>query len=495
MRAAASRCAAPPPDDAPFALVEKIRGAIRLFAPGPQALALGLTPGLALADARARVPELHVRKADPTADQQWLEQIAEDCDRFTPMVETCPPDGLTLDITGCAHLFGGEAALAAAVETRMQRWSDHLRHAFAATPEGAQALARFQTSPAASEEAALRRLPIAALQLEEDMETALRRAGLKTIGDLAARPTTPLAARFGEEMVAMLARLLGKVDSPITPRRPPPALYFERRFAEPIGRTEDAFAVIGALAQDAAQALEGRGRGGRRFVARLYRSDARTFDLTAESSLPLRDPAMLVRLFRERMESFRDPIDPGFGFDMIRLAVPSIEPLAPSQLQLEGGSLSEEAMAALVDRLSARMGRNRLRRFVPQDTHIPEQAVLALPAIDTSRSQHWEAAATDAPPTRPIQLFDPPQPIEVVAEIPDGPPRRFRWRRSLHDITRFEGPERIAPEWWRHGHDQKLTRDYYRIEDSHGRRFWVFRNGLHDRERPDPHWYVHGLFA
>lgn len=483
------------PDDAPFALVEKVRGAIRLAAPDSRALALGLTPGLALADARARIPELAVFDADPEADQRWLEHIADDCDRYTPMVALDPPDGLTLDITGCAHLFSGESALVAHVEARMRhRWTANLRHAFADSPEGAQALARFQRVPAADEAAALRRLPVAALRLDPEIELALSRAGLKTIDDLADRPTTPLAVRFGEGMTDTLARLLAKSDSRIIPRRPLSALYFEQRFAEPVTRTAKALEIVGELILKAAETLEARRKGGRHFIARFYRSDGRIFDVTAESSLPTRDAKVVIRLFRERVEALSDPIDPGFGFDMIRLAVPVIEALAPSQLQLEGGSLSEEAMAALIDRLSARLGRHRLRRFQPRDSHIPEQAELGLPALDALASVGWPVPPHGQPPMRPIQMFDPPQPIEVVAEVPDGPPRRFRWRRKVHDITRFEGPERIAHEWWRQ-RGEGLSRDYYRVEDVHGRRFWVFRHGLQGREKADPRWYVHGLFA
>ena len=471
-----------------------MQGAIRLAAPDPRALALGLTPGLALADARARVPELKVHDADPGADRRWLDRIADDCDRYTPMVATDLADGLTLDVTGAAHLMGSETGLVAEVMARMRRWTDHLRLAFAGSPEGAQALARFRRGePAADEDAALGELPIAALRLDAETERALRRAGLKRIGDLAARPTAPIAARFGEETTAALARLLGQADSRIIPRRPPPALYFERRFAEPIGRTDDALGVIGELAQEAARALEEWHKGGRCFVARLYRSDGRLFDLMVESGRPMRDPVMLIRLFSERVEALSDPIDPGFGFDMIRLTVPVMEPLAPSQLRLEGGSLSEEVMAALLDRLSARLGRNRLRRLQPRDSHIPEQSMLALPVLDGTTAVCWEEPSPGEPPLRPIHLFDPPQPIEVMAEVPDGPPRRFRWRRRVHDIVRFEGPERIAAEWWKPG--SGLTRDYYRVEDKSGHRFWLFRHGLIDRERRDPQWYVHGLFA
>lgn len=480
--------------------VEKQRGAVRIVAADRRALALGLSPGMALADARAIDPAIAAVEADPAADQDWIERIADLCERYTPMVALDWPDGITLDITGCAHLFGGEAGLAADLERRLHGWSGQIRHAVAASPEGAHALARFQSAPAATEAAALRRLDVAALRLPDETAQALRRAGLKTIGDLAARPSAPIAARFGEETTATLGRLLGAIDSRIRPRRRPPALFFERRFAEPIARTEDALGVIEQLAGEAARALEARHTGGRRFIARLYRSDGQVRDLAVETGLPARDPPTLIRLFRERIDALADPLDPGFGFDMIRLAVPAIEPLAPTQLQLEGGAIGGEAMAALVDRLSMRVGRGRIRRFAARDTHIPEQGVLGIPALDAPPLGHpatlpWTLPEPGEPPLRPIHLFDPPQRIEVVAEVPDGPPHRFRWRRTLHDVTRYEGPERIAAEWWRRIDQHGLTRDYYRVEDARGRRFWIFRHGLYGQERVDPAWYVHGLFA
>jgi len=484
------------PGEAPLALIEKHRGAIRLTACDAAALGFGLAPGMTLADARARVPDLAVAPADPAADLRWLERIADACDRFTPLVEAQPPDGLMLDMTGCLHLFGSEAALIAEVEQRLQRWASRVRLAMADTPEAARALARFRAGPAPDEASALRRLPIAALELEPEAETALRRAGLKTIGDVADRPAAPLAARFGAAMIDRLDRMLGRSDSRITPRRAVPAILLERRFAEPITTADAAMAVIGALAADAAQRLEERHRGGRRFVARLYRSDGHIIDLSVESGLPLRDPHRIQRLFEEQVGALADPIDPGFGFDMIRLAVPQDEPLAAAQLALEGGAARDEAVATLIDRLSIRVGRKRLRRFAPRDTHIPEQAVLALPAIEASTPAAWPTPETGEPPLRPIHLFDPPQPVEVIAEVPDGPPQRFRWRRTLHEVARFEGPERIAAQWWQRAPgDPGLTRDYYRIEDVRGRRFWLFRHGLYGNERADPRWYVHGLFA
>ncbi len=471
---------------------------MRIVAVDPAAQALGFT-GLALADARARAPDLQAIDHDPVADRQLLERLADGCDRFTPMV-ALEDEALTLDITGCAHNFaskdrGGEDGLVAAVEAWAARAGLQLRHALASTPEAAQALARFQSMPATDEKAAVLRLPIAALRTDAETDLALRRAGLKTIGDLAGRSTAALAARFGEATTAALARLLGKSDSRISPRRAEPALLFERRFAEPIAQTDYALTVVGELAAEAAEAMLERHKGGRRFAARLYRSDGMVRTLAVEASLPLRDPKAVMRLFAERLDSLNDPIDPGFGFDLIRLAVPVLEPLAPTQLQLEGGAVTAGELTALIDRLSTRVGRGRFRRLREADTHIPEQAVLALPAIDAPEPTPWSAPEAGEPPLRPIHLFDPPQIIDVIAEVPDGPPHRFRWRRTLHEITRFEGPERIAAEWWKRDDNAGLTRDYYRVEDARGRRFWIFRHGLYGTEKINPGWYMHGLFA
>lgn len=482
------------PADAPFALVEKVRGATRLAAVDARALALGIATGLTLADARAQVPELVAINHDPAADHLLLERIADGCDRYTPLVAIDPPDGLTLDVTGCAHLFDGEAALAEELVARLAAYGLQARHALADTPEAAQALARFQTMPAADEAGAIRRLGLAALRLDDATELALRRAGLKTIGDLAGRPTGPLAARFGDAMTGALARLLGRSDSRIVARCLPPALQVERRLAEPIAHTEQALMILGELAAEASAQLEQRHLGGRRFVARFFRSDGLAIDLAVDTSLPVRDPAVVMRLFDERLGSLADPIDPGFGFDLIRLAVPALAPLAPTQLLLEGGAVAQGELAALIDRLSTRMGRGRFRRMAPRDTHIPEQAVLALPAVEATAPASWPEPVPGEPPLRPLHLFDPPQPIQVTAQVPDGPPRQFRWRRTLHEVMRFEGPERIAAEWW-HDTGAKPTRDYYRIEDAQGRRFWVFRHGLYETERPNPGWYMHGLFA
>lgn len=478
------------PADLPIAFVAKQRGAMRIMAVSPTALALGLAPGMALADARSQIPDLTTVTHEPAEDELWLEQLANHCRHYTPSVAIDLPDAIVLDITGCTHLFGNEAKLISDIEAGLAGVRVHIAAAF--TPEAALALARF-ASPGS--QVPIEALPVAALRLEETTQMALRRAGLLTIGDLASRPTAPLAARFGDQAVAALDRLLGRRDSRIVPRVPDAPLVVEMRFAEPLAQAEAALMALDALVAEAAVELTQRGHGGRRFAARLYRSDGAKTDLAVETGQPTRDPGTVTRLFRERIEGLADPLDPGFGFDMITLAVLALEPMTSAQLSLEGGSRDEEVLAALVDRLGARLGRHRIRRFAPCDSHIPERAFRTFPAIALPNpSLEWPSIRRGDPPRRPLHLFNPPERIDVIASVPEGPPRRFRWRRQEHKVTRHEGPERIAGEWWHLGKTSP-TRDYYRVEDVNGGRFWIFRDGLYNGSDSLPDWYLHGLFA
>ena len=483
--------------------VAKVQGALRLRAVNLQAQELGLAPGLTLADARALYPGMLVAEMDEAADRDWLKRLAEHCLGWSPLVATAPPDGITLDIAGTEHLFGGEDGLAAQAEESFAAIGMTVRIAAAATAPAAQALARHAPLPIRDEHQALRALPVVALGLDEEATLALRRAGLKRIGDVAARPAAGIAARFGAAAVTALRRLMGEEQAPIDPLAHPVPLHFERRFAEPVVLQASIAACLLDLLRAAARDLEERGLGGRRFVLTLLRSDGARHRLAIETGLPTRDPAAVLRLFDERIAALADPLDPGFGYDRITLFLPVTEPLAASQPQLDGGGQDTAALAELIDRLSTRLGPGSLCRLVPQDSHIPEQAQLALHAIAARAPVRWPAPPAGEPPLRPLFLFDPPQPVEVIAEVPDGPPHQFRWKRRLHEVRLFEGPERIAAEWWRRKGGELpgkggLTRDYYRIEDARGRRYWIFRHGLYS-EKPDPRhgpkWYLHGLFA
>jgi len=462
------------------------------------ALALGLSPGLALADAQARVPALDVATHDPSADHALAERLAGWCERYTPLVALDPPDGLILDITGCAHLFGGEALLLADLCAWMKGFGYEARGAVAGTPDASRALARYGGAqvvvPSGEDDAAVRPLPIAALGIDTSLVRGLARVGLKRIGDLAERPRTPLAARFGEDLLARIDRALGRTDIKITPRRPLPPSIAERHFPEPVTNEEQIRAALESLAAEVCRILERQGGGGRCFEAAFFRTDGAVLRIAVDTARPSRDPTAVMRLLTERLSALSDPLDPGFGFDLVRLSVLQVEPLTATQTTFDGSDSSDEETAALADRLGARFGTRAILRYAPSDTHIPERAARAIPvASSTGAHGAWGRPRTSEPPARPLHLFDPPQPVETIAEVPDGPPLRFRWRRVLHEVAMAEGPERIAPEWWRSA-DDTLTRDYYRIEDSRGRRFWIFREGLY-RKTASPRWFIHGLFA
>jgi len=486
------------PDDPPLALSIKSNNARIIYAVDLKAARLKLSPGMPLASARAMVRELTVVEADEPADADLLDGIADWCDRFTPFVAIDGVDGLLLDVTGTTHLFGGEAAMLETVRAAIARQGFTVRAALAGTAVAARALARYADATVAApgmEAEAVAFLPVAALDLDSKDTHALRRAGLKTIAQVAGRTRAELNARFGKEMVFKLERALGQSEKPISPRRVLPDYMAEHRFAEPVTAQAVVADSILSLAGTLCRLLEERGQGARILEAGFFRSDGGVRRILLETARPLRDPKIVARLFRERLDALADPIDPGFGFDLIRLGALHAERLGPESIGLEARPDDDKEIDFLIDRLAARFGSHRIVVFQPQDTHIPEAAGAAVPAQHAPETKLcWDARVSGEAPRRPLRMFAKPEPIEVMAQIPDGPPLRFRWRRVLHAVSRAEGPERIAMEWWRNQSPQP-TRDYFRIEDEAGKRFWLYRDGLYGREPFAPRWYVHGLFA
>ena len=490
-------------------------GGRRIVAVNAAARRLGLAPGPTLAVARAMHPSLVLAEADPGAQARSLDALLAWSRRFTPLVALDPPNGLTLDVSGVAHLFGGEAALVGDIETRLARQGFSSRAAIADSPELACALARFaqtRIAPENGDEKTLMRLvaplPLAALRLSPEKLVGLAQAGLRRIGDILHRPRAPLTARWGEALFRRLDPMLGRAKSAISPVFEAPAYVAERRFAEGLARREDIEATIGSLARDLSHMLERHQEGLRRVEASLFRVDGLVKHIEAGASRPLRDPELIGRLFRERLESIgEEGLDTGYGFDLIRLAALEVEPLAPRQAAFvsnraeSGGSLDfsrarapAEDLADLIDRLGARLGVRRVLRLSPQNSYVPEFAVSAISCARMEQAPVWPAACPrTGAPTRPIRLLERPEQIETIAAVPDGPPLRFRWRRFMHEVADVEGPERIAPEWWRS--EDALTRDYFRVEDTHGHRFWLYRQGLYDGETTRPRWFMHGLFG
>ncbi len=472
----------------------------RIVAVDEEAARCGLFPGLALADARARLPDLAVAEADAAADHALLRALAAFAERWTPMVAPAGRRGFLIDATGCAHLFGGEAALLADVHARIGGLGFSVQCALAGTPRAARALARWrpgQIVPAGGEEAAVRDLPVIALGLDAETRSSLSRLGLDRIAALLAQPRAALAARFGDTLLTRLDEITGRRDAPISPLRPMPLHVAERRFADPMADPGTALAVLADLARELCRLLERQGKGVRGLEAGFFRSDGQVRRLQTATARPTRDAAHLAHLFRERLASLADPLDPGFGFDVIRLAVTACDDMPEVQPRLDGPAEADD-LAPLVDVLATRFGADRVMRFAARDSHVPEAAARTLPAQREAAGRPaapWPAAApAGLPPERPLTLFARPEPVETLAEVPDGPPLRFRWRRVLHEVVHAEGPERLAPEWWAEG-VAALSRDYFRVEDQAGLRFWLYREGVYGRETARPGWFVHGLFA
>jgi len=491
-------CRSPAPCDAPLVIVEPVKSALRICALNDAAAALGLRFGMPLADARAMYPSLTVADADSQADRALLEAAADWCDRYTPLVGLDPPDGLLLDVSGCAHLFGGERALADDLCARFQHQGFRVKVSMADSVGCAWAAARFGETrlvPKGALRDVLLPLPLAALRLDDEIVSALAQAGLKRGADVIDRPRAPLAARFGQEFLRRLDQALGQEDESIKPRLPPPSYVAERRFADPIMLEADVLGSIGQLARELGIIMERRGQGARLLQAALFRTDGKVYRLDAGTGEPLRDSTRIHRLFAERLTAIGDACDPGFGYDLIRLSALVTEQMDPTQTGLAGNDANAQ-LTHLIDRLSARFGSRRVTRLVPCDNHIPEYATVAIPA------QAIRVRFAPAPveqdtlsQTRPLRLFAQPEPVEAVAEVPDGPPARFRWRHILHEVVAAEGPERIAMEWWRNAEGEALTRDYFRVESKQGARAWLYREGLYQPETGSPRWFLHGLFA
>jgi len=465
----------------------------------------GLRVGLSFADACAIYPTLDWVESAPQDDARVLAALADWCERYTPLVGLDAPDGLLFDITGVAHLFGGDAALARDVVRRLAGFGFHARIGIADTVGAAWAAARYGKTAiilTGQMREALAPLPLGALRLAPETRDGLIQLGLKTVRDIMDRPRGPLTARFGAGLMRRLDQALGREEEPISPRTPVAPLSAEQGFPEPLMRDEDLLAVLAPLIARLCEALEKRGEGARRMRAVFFGVDGKSFRLEIGTSRALRDAARLYRLFTDKFDLAT--WDNEFGFDRIRVCVLESESRAAAQTDLTAGEEGPEC-AHLIDRLSARLGESRVLRLMAQDTHVPEQASVPIPAASAKEFAPRPlrfASRTTSPvngggndslaSSRPVRLFERPEAIEAIAEIPDGPPVKFRWRRVAHEVARVEGPERIAMPWWRDGKNCALTRDYFRVETRIGVRLWLYRDGLYS-ETGSPRWFCHGF--
>jgi protein ImuB len=553
-------------------LVQAGARGLRLAACSAAALACGLRPGERLADARARVPRLAARRHEPDRDAAVLLKLVRWSERWSPFIAPDPPDSLILDVTGIPHLFGGEAALLADMAAKFHRLGFTANPALAGTPAAARALARYGTVPPipsscqrrlasnrdtpavptaldpslrwgdgnsgeaagfseaplappspfpivapGAEASALAFLPVEALGLDGETCSALRRLGLKRIGQLDALPRASLARRFRERvtspLLVTLDHALGRAETPIAPLGPRPMFTVRQALVEPLSSPEGVAGLIEHLAHDFCAGLEKAGRGALRVAVKLYRMDGSRAVIPLGLVQSCHDPRHLARLIAPKLEG----LDLGYGIEAGTMEAVETSSLAPAQNDLLAGRTQGAPLAELADRILNRFERLTLARLEAAESHVPERAeTLAQPLPPTPPLPHkggggrTEPLKTPPSPSRgaiwggdgggaeagcrsrPVVLFDRPEPVEAMAAVPDGPPVRFTWRRVARHVARAEGPERIAPEWWRGA--PARTRDYYVIEDSAGRRYWLFREGLYG-EDARPAWFIHGLFA
>ena len=506
------------PPDAPVVLTVEGTHGLLIHAVTQAAAERGARPGARLTDARALDPKLIAIAADPAGDEALVQRLAHWAARWSPLVEVDGTDGLRLDISGVAHLFGGEQSLIDDVRARFARIGLTARLAIAPTAAAAWALARFSPSPLAGEGgscetaggrggdslpipspqplsrmgergliARLAPLPVAALRLDPDTVLTLERLGLKTLGALIDIPRIALARRFrdGENVADALDRALGQKPEPLTavPTDPPPRSAL--RLEEPANHPEAASQALERLIPKLVRQLEEKHLGARRLSLTGFRVDGSIAEASVATAIPSRDPKHLQRLLVDKAAE----INPEFGFDAFALTAAWTEELGAAQESLIEESNGESEIARLVDRLTVKLGSSRVRRPQAFESHLPEQA------------SGWRSAISSPPfagegrKMRPQRLLDRPEAIDVIYATPEGMPRRFVWRRAVHDIARVEGPERIAPEWWRQPSSARL-RDYYRVEDREGRRYWIYREGLvADGRGGLPNWFLHGLFG
>ena len=494
----------PPDTREPLVLSTMAQSGAQITATNPAAEAQGLSVGMTIADARAIYPSLLVEPGDEKGDYEALCRLALWCQRYSPFTRIDEPDGICIDSTGCAHLFGGETGMAEDIADRLHGFGLTASVAISPAIGASWALARYGASditivPAGATHEHIAPLPVSGLRLEADTVSALKKLGLRQIGMLTGKPRAPLASRFGRRLVTRLDQALGLEEESFNPLFPPPAYRVDRHFVEPVVTLTAIEEVVHRLTRELARTLEHAGKGARRVELSLYRVDGWVEPLALRTSSLSRDARHLARLLCERLDTIRDHT--GFGFEAASLSAFDVENFTAIQQEMAGHDTAashESDLAQLLDRLVNRFGPHNVTRFVPRESYLPERTARRISVLDAQPKYGWSdhnlALSGRTVFARPLLLLDPPEPIEVIVEMPDKPPAHFTWRGMSHRVMRADGPERIAPEWWVIGDPQRQTRDYYRVEDREGNRFWLYRDGLHERAGDDPHWFMHGLF-
>jgi protein ImuB len=479
--------------DAPLVVVGRDGSRRIVTAADAAAAAIGVRVGMPAAKAQALAVGLEIRDADPAGDGEALERLALwILQRVAPIVAADPPDGIVIDTTGADHLHGGEAAMLDGLVGRLAMSGVSARAAVADTWGAAYALARFGTevtmiAAPGHEHSVISALPIEALRLPAGMPAALRVLGFERIGDLIAQPRGPLALRFGPELGRRLDQALGRAAEPMEPIRPAELTEVRRALPEPISAAETIARYIGKLVDALCAELERKSQGARRVDLIFHRVDSRAQAIRVGMAKPVRDAKRLTRLLCDKIET----IDPGFGIEMLTLYATVAEPLDPRQIVTSLVEASEPDISDLIDTLANRVGERAIYRAAPVASDVPERSVSRVPALAPDTGANWP----DAWP-RPARLLLTPEPVETIALLPDHPPVSFTWRGVRRRVRRADGPERIFGEWWKRDAELAAVRDYFRVEDEAGERYWLYRAGDGEDEATGPQrWFIHGVFG
>jgi protein ImuB len=486
-----------PPAEAPLILIGREGRRRVVLAADAAARRAGLRIGMPATKAQTLVPGLIVKDADPAADAGALDRLALwALQRYAPIAAADAPDGLVIDATGVAHLHGGEDAMVKGMVDQLTASGVAARAALADSWGAAHALARYVARssivvPAGESQKAILDLPIAALRLPKTMVEDLSVLGFARIRELAAKPRAPLALRFGPKLGRRLDQAFGRLSESINPVRPPSLIEVRRVFAEPIGATETIARYTAELVAQLCEALEAKGLGARRLDLLFHRVDNRIEAIRSGTALPVREVKRLTRLLCDKIET----IDPGFGIEIMSLAATLAEPLAPKQMISSLAEEPEADVSGLIDTLANRVGEQRLYRFAPFASDVPERSVCRVAPTAPDTGETWPDPWPNHWP-RPSRLLPTPEPIETVALLPDHPPVSFTWRGVRRRVKCADGPERIFGEWWKRDAELIAVRDYFRVEDAAGERFWIYRAGDGEDAATGSHrWFLHGIFG
>lgn len=469
--------------DSEFAIIAEDRNALRISHPSAIARHAGVEAGMSVTDARAICPELTTEPTDPFREGALLRALVKWADRLSPLVALDPPDGLLVDISGCAHLFGGETAMATHIRDSLMDMSIASQVGIADTKGAARALARYGAGPVVKAKSgrtaeALATLPLVCLDMPNPVESGLRRAGLKTVGQLYGIKSSELARRFGLELTNRLAKALGHSPDPISLAATQSSYAARMTLPDPIGLLADLEAILTRLAAAVCARLEADELGARQFHLTVRCVDTGDQFLTVGFASPTHAPQMVCQQFTHALQG----LEVEFGADWFRLTARNVEPVQSRQTVMGRESRDEESVAKIISTLGNRLGFDRVRRFVPIDSYLPEREFETVEAAHSSAEPVWSRAQRQ----RPLRLFSNPERIRTLQ--PGRPPHRFEWRRVSYEMRSAKGPERLTPEWWRDGDGR--VRDYWIVQTVNGARLWLMT--YPGKRAPD--WFVAGRF-